>query len=233
MESIPSTVTAERKQISMSGEVIRKGIHLASLTIPIAYSFFTQQTMLLILIPFTAIALFLDYGRHYAKWVRTFVNSMFASILREHETDSKKKLLSGGSYVLISACLCIIVFPKVIAITAFAILIVSDAISALLGRRFGKHKFLDKSVEGSTAFFLSALIVVSIAPKASGLGAEYVIGTIGAFVGTLIEAASVRLKVDDNFSVPCSIGIVMWLAYYLISVIGDPVYSSVFEKLMK
>ena len=217
----------------MSGEVIRKGIHLASLTIPIAYSFFTQQTMLLILLPFTAIALFLDYGRHYAAWVRRLVNSMFASILREHETDSKKKLLSGGSYVLISACLCIIVFPKVIAITAFAILIVSDAISALLGRRFGKHRFLDKSVEGSTAFFLSALIVVSVSPKVSALGAEFVIGAIGAFVGTLIEAASVRLKVDDNFSVPCSIGIVMWLCYYLISIIGDPAYLSMFEKLMK
>lgn len=217
----------------MGGEIIRKGIHLASLTIPIAYSFFTQQTMLLILLPFTAIALFLDYGRHYAPWVRRFVNSMFASILREHETDSKKKLLSGGSYVLISACLCIIVFPKVIAITAFAILIVSDAISALLGRRFGKHRFLDKSVEGSTAFFLSALIVVAVSPKVSGLGAEFMIGAIGALIGTLIEAASVRLKVDDNFSVPCSIGIVMWLCYYLISIIGDPVYSSMFGQLMK
>ncbi len=185
------------------------------------------------LVPFTLFAVFIDYGRHYISWVDRSFKSLFGRILREHEQDNSKKLISGGSYVLISACLCIIIFPKVIAITAFAILIISDAISALVGRRFGKRPFLDKSVIGSTSFALSAFIVVFLSPKAMGLPIEYVIGCIAAMVGTLVEAMSVRLKLDDNFSVPSSVGLTMWLGYFLLTLSSDPIYTKLFSVLMQ
>src|SRR5689334_1390626 len=83
VEISPSIVSPKPKEISMGSEIVRKGIHLASLSIPIAYSFLTQQTMLLALIPLTIIAVFIDYGRHYAKWVSAIFNAVFAPILRE------------------------------------------------------------------------------------------------------------------------------------------------------
>ncbi len=217
----------------MSEEVVRKSIHLSSLAIPIIYSFVTKAEMLWVLIPFTLICLAIDYGRHYIPILQRLFLFLFGSILREHEKDVGKKLLSGGTYVLISACLCIIIFPKVIAITAFGILIVSDAISALIGRRFGRHKFFDKSIEGSLAFFLSACAVVALAPKAGSDGAEFIIGFIAAAVGAIIEAMSVRLKVDDNFSVPSSIGIAMWIGYWLISLNTVSGHSSLLQQLMR
>ena len=220
-------------QISMSGELTRKIIHITSLSIPIGYYYLSYSTALWILIPFTLFALFIDYGRYYIPPIDKFVNKVFGPILREHERDSKKKLLSGGSYVLISACLCIIIFPKVIAITAFSILIISDTASALLGRRFGKHDFLDKSLEGTIAFIVSACIVVAIAPKVSGLWHEYMIGFIAAFAGGIIEAMSVRLKVDDNFSVPISVGIIMWLGYFLLSLVTPSVFEPLYRALVK
>lgn len=216
----------------MANELVRKTIHLSSLGIIIAYAFLPKSTMLWVLVPFTLLALTIDYGRHYVPFIDRVFQMIFGKILREHERDTNRKLLSGGTYVLISASLCMILFPKVIAITSFAILIVSDATSALIGRRWGKHRFFDKSVEGSSAFFVSAVIVVLVAPKALGLPVEYAIGIVAAVVGTLVEAMSVRLKVDDNFSVPSSVGLTMWVGYLIASMMNTPGYSSMYQSLI-
>ncbi|MCK7523378.1 MAG: hypothetical protein MZV64_39855 [Ignavibacteriales bacterium] len=63
---------------------------------------------------------------------------------------------------LLSALICALIFPKVIFVTAFSILIISDTMAALIGRKFGKRKFLRKSLEGTLSFFISASIVVII-----------------------------------------------------------------------
>ncbi len=106
-----------------------------------------------------------------------------------------------------------LIFPKVIVVTSFAILIVSDSIAALVGRSWGHRKFLSKSLEGSTAFFVSAMLVVLVTPKLSSSLGEYGIGAIGALVGMLIEASA--LPVDDNITVPLGIGAAMWALYAL------------------
>lgn len=220
-------------QITMSGELLRKIIHLSSLSIPIGYYFLSYETMLWVLIPFTLFALFIDYGRYYIKSINRFFKWAFGPILREHERDNTRKLLSGGSYVLISACLCILLFPKIIAITAFTILIISDTASALIGRRFGKNHFLDKSFEGTVAFIISAWIVVIISPKVSAIWTEYFLGFAAATIGGIMEAMSVRLRVDDNFSVPLSIGIIMWGGYFLLSLINPSVFEPLYRALVR
>lgn len=217
----------------MTGELARKVIHLCSLSIPIAYSYLTYRAMLSVLVPITVVAFAIDYGRYYVGWLNKLFNILVGPILRPHERDSSKKLLSGGSYVLISACLSILFFPKVIAISAFSILIISDASSALIGRRFGKRHFLDKSLEGTLAFIASAWIVIFIAPKVIGVWEEYAIGMIAAVLGAIIEAASVTLRFDDNFSVPLTIGMVMWMLYYLLSLLSPSTYSVLYHQLLR
>jgi dolichol kinase len=101
----------------------------------------------------------------------------------------------------------------VIAINAFTILIISDTTSALVGRRFGRHRFLAKSLEGSLAFFISAVIVILIAPKVSRLPAEYVVGIIAASIGAVVEALPNRI--DDNLSIPLAVGFSLWWLYML------------------
>ena len=133
--------------------------------------------------------------------------------MRSHEHDERSKRLNGATHVLISATLCVIIFPKLITITAFAVLIISDSAAALVGRRFGRKKFLSKSVEGSAAFFLSALVVIAATPKISSGAGEYFIAIVAAAIGTIVEALSVGI--DDNLSIPISIGTVMWLLYGL------------------
>lgn len=129
--------------------------------------------------------------------------------------DELKRNLNGATYVLISAALTIAIFPKVFAITAFAVLIIGDISAALIGRKFGKHKFFFKSLEGTLAFLVTGSIVVLFSPKVEGLMLEYLIGFIAIAIGALAENLSYGWA-DDNLTIPLSIGGAMWLLYYLL-----------------
>jgi dolichol kinase len=194
-------------------EIIRKGIHLFSLSIPTIYFFISQQVALCLLLPITAVFIAVDMARHYIPAVSRWFYRWFGWLLRRHETDANRKRLTGASNVLISASLCVLLFPKVIAINAFTILIISDTTSALVGRRFGRHRFLAKSLEGSLAFFISAVMVILIAPKVSRFPAEYVIGIIAGAIGAVVEALPIRI--DDNLSIPLAVGFSLWWLYML------------------
>jgi len=194
-------------------EIIRKAIHLCSIAIPIYY-FLTPRTVALRLCAtVTVFALTVDIARHYYPPLEQLVNRTFGWLLRSHEADRDRKRLSGATWVLISATLALWIFPKIIAITGFCVLIVADMAAALIGRRYGRHKFLAKSVEGSAAFFLSALLVVTFLPKIEYALSEYLVGAGAALVATIVEALPIDL--DDNFSVPMSFGAAMWAGYWL------------------
>ncbi len=201
--------------INYRHEVIRKLIHLNSLSIPIVYYYITQKDAIIILSVMTFLALVLDLGRYYSASVANVMNKIFGVLFRKHEIDSKKKNLNGATYVLLSALVCVIIFPKILFITAFSILIISDSMAALIGRKFGRKKFLSKSLEGSSAFFISAAIVIFFTPKILYSHTEYLIAIIAAFVGTIIENISFGFA-DDNFAIPVSIGCTMWVLYHFI-----------------
>jgi dolichol kinase len=228
----PTLDSMKADEISMSSELLRKSIHLASLSIPIVYFYVTRPTALWILTPMLVFSLSIDILRHYIPGLKKIVDKIFKDMLRPHERGQTGILLSGATYVLMSATLCVFLFPKVIAISAFAILIISDASSALFGRAYGKHKFLDKSLEGSIAFVITAWLVVLIAPKVTGSYAEYIIGGIAAIIGGVVEAASVRIHFDDNLSVPLSIGLSMWGLYFLLSLVDPGTFGGLYQQLL-
>ncbi len=210
--SSPDTFDAAAT-IGYKAEVVRKGIHLNSLLIPIIYTFITKELALWLLVPMLSAALLIELGKHFSAPFSKLYYRVFGTILREHEHDRTRFHLNGATYVLLSAVFCVAVFPKLITITAFAILIISDITAALVGRRFGKRRFFRKSRAGALAFFGSALVVVAVAPKAGGLPVEYLIGAVGAAVGTVVESAA---TIDDNLAIPVSVGAVMWLLYALL-----------------
>jgi dolichol kinase len=195
-------------------ELIRKLIHLTSLSIPIIYYFIPTTTAAIILGILTAVALIMDLGRYLSPAFGKVFYKFFGFLLRKHETDHEKKNLNGATYVLLAAFLGVLIFPKVIFITAFSILIISDSSAALIGRKFGKIKFLRKSLEGTLAFFISASIVIFFTPKIGYYGTEYMIGLIAAFVGAFVENLSFGIA-DDNISIPFSVGFLMWGLYSL------------------
>ncbi len=201
--------------IDYKTELLRKSIHLCSLSISIIYYFVTKELALQILIPLTLIALLIDLSRYFFPGFAKIFYSFFGFMLREHEKHSEKKNLNGATYLLIAATIVVIIFPKVFVIPAVAVLIVGDIFAALIGRKYGKHKFLAKSLEGTVAFFVSGSFVILLTPKIEGSFLEYLIGLIAVAVGAIAENISYGWA-DDNLSIPLSICLCMSLLYAIL-----------------
>ena len=201
--------------INYRDEVFRKLIHLCSLSIPIIYYFIPKSTAIIVLGIFTFFAVLIDLLRHYSPNIGKLFYVIFGFLLRKHEVDGIKKNLNGATYVFISALLGVIIFPKVLFLTAFPILIISDSTAALIGRKYGRHKLLAKSLEGTLAFFLSAIIVVLFTPKLNGSITEYLIGILAAAIGAIVENISFGYA-DDNLSIPIAVGCCMWFLYSML-----------------
>ncbi len=203
-------------EISYKQELRRKAIHMISLSIPIIYSFVTKEFALSILIPLTILSIITDYASRKKSKFRIFYHKLFGKILRPHEYYDVFAL-NGATWVLISATICVIIFPKILVVTGFSVLIISDICSALIGRRYGKHKiFVDKSFEGMVAFWVSGIIVIFIL----GLILQapwtyYAFGVLGVLVGGVAESASTMMRVDDNLAIPISTAIIMWIGSYI------------------
>lgn len=207
-------VASDRATIDYRSEILRKAIHLCSLSIPIIYYFITKELALKILVPLLIISLIIDLGRYYFPTIRYFFYNFFGFLLRHHEKDHKRKSLNGATYVLISAVIVILIFPKVFVVTAFSVLIIGDIAAALIGRKFGKTRFLLKSMEGTIAFFVFSCIVILFTPKIQGNIVEFIIGFISVAVGAIAENISIGWA-DDNLTIPIAIGITMWILYAL------------------
>lgn len=193
---------------------------MCSLSIPVIYIYVTQETALMVLVPLCILAIVIDFMSRKPNIVQKFMHSLFGDILRPHEKKGGFGL-NGASWVLISAIVCVVIFPKLITVTGFTILIISDLSAALIGKKWGKTNFLDKSFEGSTAFVITAMIVVTVWGKIFQLPLSYfLIGYFASIVGAVFEASSTRFKIDDNLAIPVSIGFIMWFGNEIAKVIN-------------
>ena len=109
----------------------------------------------------------------------------------------------GSTYFLLSSSLILILFPKTIAIVSLLILILSDTCAALVGKGIGKISIFGKTLEGSMAFFFSALLIVWIYPHVDRFA-----GTLAAAGAALIEVLPIH--VDDNLTIPLTAGAIMF-----------------------
>lgn len=200
-----------QNEIPFEQELLRKGIHLISLSIPISYFFFNKDLLLFVLGPLAVASLVIDLLSKENSIVREVLHKFFGKMLRPHETQ-KGLIFNGATWVLISAFLSILIFPKLIAVTSLSILVVSDISSAIIGRKFGRTKFFNKSFEGTIAFIISGIIMVIIIGFIfSAPYSFFIAGVIASIIGAFVEVYSGICKIDDNFSIPFSVGITLWL----------------------
>jgi dolichol kinase len=181
-------------------EFARKAIHLSSLLIPLIYWHIGRKQALLILAPVTAGFLLVDVFKNFVPSLSKWYHETFDAMLRHHELSKEHLHLNGATWITLSALALIAFFPKTIAVTAFAMVSVSDTVAALAGKKFGRHKFGEKSLEGSLAFLASAIVIAAMIP-----GLILPVGVVMAIVGTIVEAMVISIagfKIDDNLSVP-------------------------------
>jgi dolichol kinase len=191
------------KAISWRGELLRKLTHLGALIIPCSYCLLdlSRGQILAVMVPVAAAMIVIDIARLRDMRLWFLVRRLISPMIRETEALGD---FTGATYILSTACLVIAFFAKPIAVLALTFIIVGDPAAAIIGIKYGRHRFKNKSLEGSLAFLamalIAALIVHNIRPA---------VAIPGAVVAAFTEAVSFR--VDDNATVPLVSGLFMTL----------------------
>lgn len=199
---------------SFTAEIARKAIHLSSLSIAVIYCHIERELALILLIPIFAGFFLVDLAKNVIPPIAEWYHRTFSAMLREHELQKERLHFNGATYITLSALLLVFFFPKIIAITAFSLVAVSDTVAALAGKKFGRHRIWDKSLEGSAAFLVSALMIIFIVPKLSPAA-----GIVMAITATVVEAIPWRIgwfKVDDNLTIPLASALAGYLVYLVL-----------------
>lgn len=195
---------------SFKKELFRKSIHLSSLWIP-ACIYFIHPGLSIIIFSFLFIFdALLEYGNYKKwRWARRTFGILFFKTLRNKERKRTKFQVSGSLYVLLAAIACTFLFSKPIAVIALTVMLISDTCAALFGKAYGTRKLrANKSLEGTVAFFISALSIMMIYNPVFPVTYASILACIFA---TLAEMYEDKIEIDDNLSIPLFVGITLSL----------------------
>ncbi len=182
-------------------ELVRKAIHLSSLWIPAAIYFMPKLILIPILLIILTGNIILEYGnfKKYT-WARKSFGVLFFRTLRNKETSREHLQFTGAIYVLLSSLLCSCFFSKEIGTIALTVMLISDSAAALIGRSVGRIKiYKNKTLEGTLAFFTSALIINLLFWPIHPFGWVNIAACLTA---TLAEVFEDKIEIDDNLSIP-------------------------------
>ena len=195
------------------GELMRKSTHIGALAVPIMFVLLEREAALWIVTGAALIALTQDLLRIYHPAARKVIYRFWGYIYRRWEL----KRLSGASYILIAAALSLFLFEKHIAALVMVYIIVGDTAAVFIGKMWGRHLIYSrrnpdgtvrkKTLEGTLAFLLSTIVAALFMPQVPLLWKM-----LGALMATLVELLS--FFIDDNFSVPFVVGLILQLAIY-------------------
>ncbi len=211
--------------MGIKSELLRKTLHLAGLLIPVSYIYFGKELTLL----FSAIAIVIFFmiepyriskntTAMIIEGIRPLFNEETFKVIskgfekvdqkiREITRKEEEICIGAHIYFAIAGMINVMFFPQNIAIGTIIAATISDALAAIIGKAFGKHRFSNsKSLEGSTAFFLSALAILYFF-----VPIQYAI--FGAFVGTIVEFLNV--PPNDNFSNQLSMSFFIYAAMWV------------------
>ncbi len=201
MENTPDKF--DSRPLSVASELKRKSIHLSMIVIPIWYYFAPSPLGVLGLIIAMTVTVVLDLLRLSDDRFRQFFLRLFKSLIRSHEEEH----LLGSTHFMIAALISVLVFDKMIAISALTFLVLGDTVAAVIGKRFGKALYWGKSLVGSFACLVCCLLIGYL------LLTNHWVILAGALSATIVEALPVPM--DDNMRVPIASGLVMQYVSYL------------------
>ncbi len=175
----------------------RRLFHLFNcLTLAILALIISRDTFLWLLFALSSLLLLVDIVR--LTWFdsnRLFL-LIFGTLMRRQET----KGLTGSIYVLVGCLLTVLIFDRDIAVAGMIFLGVGDAFAGLIGERWGRHRLVGKkTLEGSTAFFVSC-VAVGLVFQFIVLDISMMVLIVGALCAAIIEL--LPLPLNDNLSIP-------------------------------
>lgn len=142
---------------------------------------------------------------------------LFGSLLRRRELAS----LTGGSYLMLAALVCMLVFGsgflgttpsegRGVFIAAVSFLAIGDTVAAIVGLSLGRIRIFRKSLEGTLAGLAACSGCAWVVSMLPGLDLPLSVGILGAVSASVVEA--LPIEVNDNVVVPVLSGTVMMIA---------------------
>lgn len=195
---------SRNRKSSPVANVERRLFHLSvGSLIPVVALFLDEGVTIGVLAFLLLLSLGVEYTRLRYRPLNDWLIARFSVLLKEKEHSG----LTGSTYLVLSCLLAFLLFDKYIAILAIFFLTVGDPLAALVGERFGNIRVGPKSLEGTAAFFLAALILGGLLSTLPQLD----IGTRAMVIGAAVAAATeiVPIPVDDNLTIPLVSGGVM------------------------
>ena len=185
--------------LSYKYEVYRKLIHISSSLIAILLWYFGKKDLLIWIIAIAIIFPILDYYRKKITLLKHIYIRLYGNVTRPHEHYS----LSGASWVFIGAGITTLLFNEKIAVIAILVMSLSDSAAALIGIKYGKTKFFNKSLEGTLSFFIITYLIIHFFSTAS-----IALTILTVFSSTAIELIA-KPKLNDNILVPICTGFML------------------------
>ena len=187
-------------------EIARKLLHMCSFLIVI-FIYFTDKKSACIAIGAALLILFIGNTILLSSKL-SFLNEIkikyFSFLLR----DDEKYGYISSNWFLLGCFLSVLLFQKEIAMLAITVLIFGDAFAALIGMKFGKHKFKNgKSWEGMFGFIGVSILFLAGFVFALDLSMTFALASLISIpIVAVAELYSKQIKIDDNLIIPLVFG---------------------------
>ncbi|MDO8428234.1 MAG: hypothetical protein Q7S92_03405 [Candidatus Diapherotrites archaeon] len=176
-------------------EFIRKFIHIFFGSIIIAAYLYTSTPVMLEIMGACLVLGFL-ISQAMERGIQI---PFFNQLVKVSERENEKQFIGQGALLFFAGFFLTLLLDyfwiqnKTIILASLAILVYGDGFSAIIGKVLGTHKILgNKTVEGSTGFFLVAFIFSFVITSSTGT----------AVLISIIASLTEILPVNDNLSIP-------------------------------
>ncbi len=171
----------------------RKLFHItAGSVIPVIYLYsgLSKSEAVMLLFPFVFSGLIFEYFRLLNKKFSDFIHKHLRRLFKSDEYSR----INSSVTLLLGCFITVLYFDKKTAIASMFILSIADPVACLAGIKLGRLKIGPKTLEGSLAFFLTALIILVFFFSLKT-------ALTGAFLCALTELL-IRPPADDNLLLP-------------------------------
>jgi dolichol kinase len=178
----------------LSGFPARKLVHAAlSVVAAAAVWLLPHPGGAAILAGATGVAAAVEAARRWSPAFAAGFQAHFGPLLRGGE---EHRLLTGATTLAVGCTAAAVLVPGHPAVAGILLAGLADPAAALVGRRFGRHRYPGgKTLEGSLAFFAAGALVLMALPGPGPAAAMAIAAAVA-----LLEAPT--LPVDDNLYLP-------------------------------
>ena len=218
MSSSESHICADQNSLQLARRFLHMGV---GLSVGLVYQFFfTHGQVVYFWGGFACVLYIAEQVRLNYPELASKIETVGQYIFRAKEQFEE----SAGVPFAVGLLLTLISFPKVAALAGIYTLAVSDPLAAIVGIKYGKHKWgQNHSLEGSAAFLVATFCAAVLAlygqlGEQLGMGTFWGVCLLLAVICTLFERIPIRI--DDNLTIPIFTAACFW---GLCLILGIPV----------